>query len=74
MGDQNQGFSTENIMQLIRSPAGQQLLRLLQNSDDPALQKAKQLSANGNMDGAKQAIAQMAASEEIKKLLSQLGG
>lgn len=74
MENQNQGFSVENIMQLIRSPAGQQLLRLLQSSDDPALQKAKQLSASGNMDGAKQALAQIAANEEIQKLLSQLGG
>ena len=74
MGNQSQGFSMEDIMQLLRSPAGQQLAKLLQNSDDPALQKAKQLSASGNMDGAKQALAQMAANEEIKKLLSQLGG
>lgn len=74
MENHNQGFSVENIMQLMRSPAGKQLVRLLQSSHDPALQKAKQLSASGNMDGAKQALAQMAANEEIRKLLSQLGG
>lgn len=74
MGNQSQGFSMEDIMQLLRSPAGQQLAKLLQSSDDPALQKAKQLSASGNMDAAKQALTQMAANEEIQKLLSQLGG
>lgn len=74
MGNQSQGFSMEDIMQLMRSPAGQQLAKLLQSSDDPALQKAKQLSASGNMDAAKQALTQMVANEEIQKLLSQLGG
>lgn len=74
MGNQNPGFSMEDIMQLMKSPAGQQLMQLLQNSDDPALQKAKQLSASGNMDAAKDALAHIAANEEIRKLLSQLGG
>lgn len=74
MGKQENGFSMEEVMQLMRSPAGQQLIKLLQSSDDPALQKAKQLSAGGNINAAKDALQQMAASDEIKKLLSQLGG
>lgn len=74
MSNQNAGFSMEEVMQLLQSPAGQQLVRLLQSSDDPALQKAKQLSASGNMAQAQEAIRHMAASEQIKKLLSQLGG
>lgn len=74
MGNQQNGFSTEEVMQLMRSPAGQQLIKLLQSSDDPALQKAKQLSANGNLDGAQEAVRHLAASEEIKKILSQFGG
>ena len=74
MGTQNQGFSMDDVMQLMRSPAGQQLVKVLQNSDDPALQKARKLSASGNMTAAKEALKEMAANEEIKKLLSQLGG
>ena len=74
MGNQQNGFSMEEVMQLMRSPAGQQLIKLLQSSDDPALQKAKQLSANGNLDGAQEAVRHLAASEEIKKILSQFGG
>ena len=74
MEKQNQGFSMDEVMQLMRSPTGKQLIKLLQNSDDPALQKAKKLSADGNMDAAKEALQQMAVSEEIRKLLSQLGG
>ena len=74
MEKQESNFSMEEIKQLMRSPAGQQLIKLLQNSDDPALRKAKQLSAGGNMDAAKEALQQIAFSDEIKKLISQLGG
>ena len=74
MGNQQNGFSMEEVMQLMRSPAGQQLMKLLQSSDDPALQKAKQLSASGNLEGAKEAVRHLAAGEEIKKILSQFGG
>ena len=74
MGKQENGFSMEEVVQLMRTPAGQQLIKLLQSSDDPALQKAKQLSAGGNINAANDALQQMAASDEIKKLLSQLGG
>lgn len=74
MGNHNPGFSMEDIMQLIKTPAGQQLMKLLQNSDDPALQKAKQQAASGQMDSAKEALQHLAANEEIKKLLKQLGG
>ena len=74
MGTQNHGFSMDDVMLLMRTPTGQQLVKLLQNSDDPALQKARKLSANGDMAAAKEALKEMAANEEIKKLLSQLGG
>ena len=74
MGTQNKGFSMDEVMRLMRSPAGQQLVKILQNSDDPALQKARKLSADGNMAAAKEALKEMAANEEIKKLLTQLGG
>ena len=74
MGNQNNGFSMDEVMLLMRSPVGQQLVKLLQNSDDPALQKARKLSANGDMAAAKEALKELSANEEIKKLLSQLGG
>ncbi len=74
MENRNQGFSVEDVMQLMKSPAGQQLINLLQSSDDPALRKAKQLSASGKMNEAKDALQHLAANEEIQKLLSQLGG
>ena len=72
MGNQNPGFSMEDVMQLVKSPAGQQLVKLLQNSNDPALQKARKLSAEGNMNGAKEALQHLAANEEIQKIITIL--
>ena len=74
MGNQSQGFSMEEVKRLMKTPAGQQLVKLLQNSADPALQKARQHAANGNMGAAKDALQQLSANEELKKLISQLGG
>lgn len=74
MGNQNQGFSIEEVMQLIKSPVGQQLVKVLQSSDDPALQKVKQHAAGGDLSAAKDALQHFTANEEIQKLLSQLGG
>lgn len=74
MEHKNAGYSMEDIVRLMKSPAGQQLAKLLQNSDDPALQKARKFSADGNMAGAKEALQHLTANEEIQKLISQLGG
>lgn len=74
MGNQSKGFSMEEVMQLMKTPAGQQLIKMLQSSDDPALRKARQHAAGGNMDAAREALQQLNANEELKKLLMQLGG
>lgn len=74
MGNQHGGFSMEEVMQLMNTPAGQQLVKLLQSSDDPALRKARQHAADGNMGAATDALRQLSTNEELKKLLSQLGG
>ena len=69
-----QGFSTEDVMRLIKTPAGQQLIKMLQSSNDPALKKAKEHAASGNMESAKEALQQLSTNEELRKLISQLGG
>lgn len=74
MGNQSKGFSMEEVLQLMKTPAGQQLIKMLQSSDDPALQKARQHAAGGDMTAAKEALRQLSANDELKKLLMQLGG
>ncbi|MBQ3252568.1 MAG: hypothetical protein IJB02_04945 [Oscillospiraceae bacterium] len=71
---ESQNFSMEDAMRLIQSPAGQQLMKLLQSSDDPALHTAMDQANQGNMESAKDAIRKLAESEQIRKLISQLGG
>lgn len=74
MGNQNKGFSMEEVMQLMNTPAGQQLVKMLQSSNDPALRKARQHASGGDMQAAKDALQQLSNNEELKKLLMQLGG
>lgn len=74
MEKQNQDFSMQEAMKLIQSPAGQQLLHMLQNSSDPALQRAMEQATRGDIGKAKQSLQHLIADEEIQKLLTQLGG
>ena len=67
-------FSMEDAMALANSPAGQQLLALLQQSDPEALRRAMHQASSGNFIQAKDALTPLFASEEAKKLLQQLGG
>ena len=69
-----QGFSMEEVMRLMKTPAGQQLVKMLQTSNDPALKKAKEHAANGNIESAKEVLQQLSTNEELRKLISQLGG
>ena len=67
-------FSMQEAMRLANTPAGKQLLALLQQSSDPALQDAIRQMAAGNYDQAKNMLAPLLASPEIGALLQQLGG
>lgn len=74
MAENNQPFSTESIMALARSPAGRQLLALLQQSGGNELQQAAAMAGSGDMDGAKQLLTPLLADPQIRALLAQLGG
>ena len=74
MEKQNQDFSIQEAMKLIQSPAGQQLLQMLQSSEDPALQRAMEQATRGDIGKAKQSLQHLIADEQIQKLLAQLGG
>lgn len=69
-----QGFDTESAMRLAGTPAGQQLLSLLQQANPAALQSAMTQAAAGDMTEARNILQPLLASEEIQKLLKQLGG
>lgn len=66
-------ISLDNVKKLMQSPAGKQLISLLQNADNSQLQNAAQKASDGNMEEAKKALAPLLASPQIQALLKQLG-
>lgn len=67
-------FPMEEAMRLMNTDAGKKLLALLQNSQDPGLQKAMEQAAKGDFNQAKNALGNITASAEVQALLRQLGG
>ncbi len=66
-------FSPQDIKALIQSPAGQQLLAMLQQ-DPAALARASRMAKAGDYAGVKSAFASMMQDPNVLKLLQQLGG
>lgn len=60
-------------MLLAQTPAGQQLIQLLQQNGGEDLQQAMDLAAAGDYSQAKQALSALMKDPQMKALLSQLG-
>lgn len=60
-------------MRLAQSPAGQQLLQLLQKTGGDKLQQAMARAAAGDYAQAKETISRLMEDPEARRLLSQLG-
>ena len=74
MEKNSQNFSMDEAMRLAKSPAGQQLIALLQQSNGPQLQKAMDLASAGDMKSAGQIInALLSSNEQAQGLIDQLG-
>ena len=67
-------FSMQDAVKMANTPAGQELLAILQKSDTVALQDAMKQASSGNYDSAKQILEPLLALPEIQKLIRQLGG
>lgn len=67
-------FSMQDAVKMANTPAGQELLAILQKSDTVALQDAMKQASSGNYDSAKQILEPLLASPDIQQLLRQLGG
>lgn len=67
-------FSYQDILRIARSPAGQQLIALLQQKGGNELQNAIQDASGGDYGKAKASISQILSTPEAKALLEQLGG
>jgi len=70
----NDQDAIREAMRLAQSPAGKQLIQMLQSSGDPNLQRAMSSAASGDYAGAKQALSAIMNNPEAQKLLRQMGG
>lgn len=74
MEKKNQDFSMEEVMRLAKSPAGQQLMAMLQQKDSGQLQQAVTQARTGDYANASKTLSDMLSSPEAQKLLKELGG
>ena len=66
-------FSMEDAVRFINSPAGKQLLDMLQKSGDPGLRAAMEQAARGDFTRAQESLRNVAANEEVQRLLKGMG-
>lgn len=66
-------LSMQDAMRFVNSPAGQQLLSLLQNSGNADLQKAMALAAKGELSQAKELLKDISQDPQVQKLLGKMG-
>ncbi len=74
MEKKGQNFSLEEIMQLAKSPAGQQLMALLQKNDSKKVEQAVAQAKTGDYTKAGQTLNSMLASPDAQRLLKELSG
>ena len=64
----------DEVMRLAKSPAGQQLMVMLQQKDSAQVQKAVSQAKGGDYASASQTLKDMLSSPEAQMLLKELGG
>ena len=69
---QNNPLSAQDAMRLASSPAGQQLIALLQKNGTDSVQSAIDKAAAGDLSHAKELITQLMKDPQAQKLLEQL--
>lgn len=73
MDNNSNNIPIQEVMRLAKTPAGQQLIALLQQSDPTALRNAAEQASGGHYQQAKNTLEPLLSSPEIQKLLKQLG-
>lgn len=62
------------VLAFAKSPAGQQLIRLLQQKNSPEVENAARMAASGNSAQAKDALSGLLSDPQVRELLKQFGG
>lgn len=66
-------FSMEEIMKIAASPAGQQLVHLLQHNGSEDVQQAVKQAASGDFGSAREVISGLLQDPQVRALLEKLG-
>ena len=73
MQKNSQDFSMQEALRLAKSPAGQQLLAMLQRADAEKIRQVMDQASAGDINQAKKSISALLDTPEAKALLAQLG-
>ena len=73
MQKNSENFSIQDAMRLAGTPAGQELIAMLQKGDTGQFQQAAELASAGNYAQARQMLSQLLKDPKVQSLLSQLG-
>lgn len=73
MQKNSQDFSMQEALQLAKTPAGQQLLAMLQQADKQALQQVMQQATSGNYQEASKNLNKLLSTPEAQNLMKELG-
>ena len=66
--------SLQDAMKLAQSPAGKQLIQLLQSTGGEELRKAMAQAQSGDYSQAQKAISSLMQNPEAQRLFAQMGG
>ena len=73
MQKNSESFSMEDAMKLAKSPAGKQLISLLNQTDSRAVSQAMEQARSGDYSAAGQSLNKLLNNPEVQKLLKELG-
>lgn len=74
MDKKSKDFSMQEVMALAKTPAGKQLIDMLQHSDKAQLQQVYQQAAAGKYDHAAKTLRMLLTSPEAQALIKELEG
>ena len=72
MQKNSQNFSMQEALRLAKSDAGQRLLALLKQNQDPGLRQALNYAAAGDYGRIQESLSSVLASQEVRNLLKEL--
>lgn len=74
MNKKGDHLSNDDLMRLINSEAGQQLVSMIRSQNDPNIKKAAMEAAKGNYEDAARTLSSALDRKQLQNILEQLRG